>query len=94
MTTENQTCSCGLKKPAKTKLTLEPSGDSFLSCGDSTCKEKLEKELADTAEREKYYQGKNPKAYESSATIVFYTILAVAGLTLGVLLHKLYTSFL
>jgi len=86
---KNQTCCCKLKKKATSKLIFK-EGDLYY-CGETECREKIEKEIKENKERS-MYQGRTYEQYRISANIAYYATLGIIGLMLGYFLFILVSS--
>ena len=86
---EKQTCCCKEKREATSKLVFE-QGDIYY-CGDSKCKEEIEKEIQEDHER-LTYQGRTFEQYKTSANIHYYAVLGFIGFAIGYFLYILFSS--
>ena len=78
---ENQKCSCGSNNKATRKLTFNDG--EYYCCESNDCKVRLGKDLEELHYRNKYFQGKSQASYDSSAKIMFWTVVLLCLFAIG-----------
>ena len=85
-------CKCG--NQATRKFNKETDEGFILCCNSDKCENRIYEELRDLNEREKYYQGKSPASYESSAKIMLYSLIAISVILICYGILKIVNNFI
>lgn len=85
-------CKCG--NQATRKFNKETDEGFILCCNSDKCEKRIYDELRNLNEREKYYQGKSPASYESSARIMIYSLIAISVILIGYSIFKIVNNFI
>ena len=85
-------CKCG--NYATRKFNKVSDEGFILCCNSDKCEKRIYDELRDLNEREKYYQGKSPASYESSAKIMIYSFVVISTIVSIYLTIKIVKNFI
>jgi hypothetical protein len=84
-------CKCGNQSTRKFGIDQE---GFILCCDKDECADRIYQELHELNEREKYYQGKSPRSYESSAKLIMFSLIAISVILIGFVTFKIVNNFL